>query len=88
MPHSNQTKKRLRQDEAKRVHNRAIVSKMKTQVKKVQEALDAGDVEAAKEILPEAFKRIDKAAKTHVIHKNSAGHKKSLLARRINAAGS
>ena len=86
MPHSLQRNKRLRQAEKQRVANRARSTRMKTEIKRVLRLVDDGDMDGAKKALPEAFRRIDKAAKQRVIHKNSAGHKKSLLARRINAA--
>ncbi len=83
MPHSNQAKKRLRQDEKRRLLNKAAVSRMKTQVKRTTAVLAEGDVAAAKESLRLAMKRIDKAAKKNVIHKNTAARKKSLLSRRL-----
>ncbi|MFG0320377.1 MAG: 30S ribosomal protein S20 [Planctomycetota bacterium JB042] len=83
MPHSNQAKKRLRQDEKRRLLNKAVVSRMKTQVKRTTAVLAEGDAAAARESLRLAMKRIDKAAKKNVIHKNTAARKKSLLARRL-----
>lgn len=83
MPNSNQAKKRLRQDQKRRLLNKAAMSRMKSQVKKTTTVLESGDVAAAKESLRLAMKRIDKAAKKHVIHKNTAARKKSLLARRL-----
>ena len=84
MPNSSQAKKRLRQDEHRRVHNRAISSRMRTEVKKVFAAAEAGDAEAAQAAMPEAVRRIDKCAKRNIIHANNAARKKSQLQRRIN----
>ena len=78
MPNTEQAKKRLRQDERRRVHNKAISSAMKTAVKKV---MQAETPEAAAAALPEAVKRVDKAAKRNIIHANAAARKKSQLAR-------
>ena len=78
MPNTEQAKKRLRQDERRRVHNTAISRAMKTAVKKV---MQAETPEAAAAALPEAVKRVDKAAKRNIIHANAAARKKSQLAR-------
>ena len=84
MPHSKQAKKRLRQNVKMRAHNRSIKSAMKTHIKKVLQAVEAGDLDAAKERLPLAMKKIDKAAKRSVIHKNQAARKISRLSRKVN----
>lgn len=78
MPNTEQAKKRLRQDERRRIHNKAISSAMKTAVKKV---LQAETTEAAAAALPEAMKRVDKAAKKNLIHDNAAARVKSRMAR-------
>ena len=85
MAHSPQRKKRLRQNEKTRIANRAKSTRMKTEMKRVLSLVEAGDAPGAEKALPEAFKRIDKAAKCGVIHANSAAHKKSLLARHVKA---
>jgi small subunit ribosomal protein S20 len=85
MPNTEQAKKRLRQTEKKRAANKAAASRMKTEMKKVITAIEEGDPAAAEQILPEAFKRIDKAAKRRVIHPNNAARKKSLLARKLKS---
>lgn len=85
MAHSKQAQKRLRQADKRRELNKARSSTMKTEIKKTQEAIDAGDATKAAEQLRAAMKRIDKAAKHNVIHKNTAARKKSLLSRRIKA---
>jgi small subunit ribosomal protein S20 len=84
MPHSRQAKKRDRQNEERRMHNKAIKSAMRTQVKKVEQALEGGDKNAAAKELPEAMKHLDKAAKRRVIHPNKAARDKSRLQRRVN----
>ena len=80
MPNSKQAKKRMRQNENKRVHNKTIRSSMRTAMKRV---LQAESKEEADKHLPLAMKRIDKAAKTHVIHDNAAARYKSRLARNL-----
>ena len=78
MPNTKQAKKRVRQDEERRLHNKTIKSAMRTAMKRV---LKADDPEAAKKALPLAMKRIDKAAKTNIIHDNAAARYKARMAR-------
>ena len=85
MPHSLQAKKRLRQGAARRVANRALASRMKTEIKRVLATVEGGNADEARKLLPEAMKRIDKAARHNVIHPNNAARKKAHLARRIQA---
>lgn len=83
MPNSKQADKRLRQDERRRQHNRTLASAMKTAVKKVLKAETAEEAQAA---LPQAMSRVDKAAKSRVIHPNAADRKKAQLVRAAAAA--
>ncbi len=83
MPHSDQARKRRRQDEKRRLRNKARRSEMKTQIKKTRTALDSGDVAKSREALRLAMSKIDLAAKRGVIHKNTAGRRKSVLARQL-----
>jgi small subunit ribosomal protein S20 len=76
--------KRNRQNEARRVRNKAVRSELKTRTKNADDAIAAGeDAEAATAL---AVKRIDKAASNGVIHKNAAARRKSRLMRRLAAA--
>ena len=56
-------------------------------VKDVNKAVVAGDAKKAKELLPLAYKAIDKAAKRGVIKDNTASRKKSRLTAKVKAAG-
>ena len=85
MAHTKSAKKRIRQNERDRLANKAKRTAMKTFTKKVLAAVDAGKLEEAKRVLPLAMKKIDKAAKTHVIHKNTAARKKSKVSRAVAA---
>jgi len=78
MPNTKQAKKRVRQDEERRQHNKTVKSSMRTAIKRV---LLADDPEAAKKALPAAMKRIDKAAKNNVIHDNAAARYKSRISK-------
>jgi len=76
--------KRNRQNEKRRIANRAVRSELRTRTKAALTAAETGEqVEAAQS---SAMKRIDKAAKKGVIHRNAAARRKSRLAKRINAA--
>ncbi len=74
--------KRNRQNEKRRVRNRAVRSEINTRTKAAIEAAEHGD-ETAEESLRLAVQRIDKAAATGVIHKNTAARRKSRLSREI-----
>jgi len=83
--HSLSAKKRVRQDARKRVINRKRKSQIKTQIKHFEEALGAGDAEAAREQYRLVVKKLDKTAATSTMHKKTAARKKSRLARRLNS---
>ena len=80
MPNSKQGAKRLRQDEVRRVRNKSTRTAMRSAVKKV---LTAETKEEAASALPLAMKKVDKAAKSSVVHKNAAARIKSRLARSV-----
>ena len=86
MPHSRSSRKRVRQNEKNRVSNLRVRGAMKGQEKRVNDLLAAGKIEEAKAELPIAFQKLDKAAKVHVIHANTAANHKSKLARRVAKA--
>jgi len=76
--------KRNRQNEARRLRNKAVRSEVKTRTKR---ALDAAGTEDSAEAARLAIQRLDKAAAKGVMHKNQAARRKSRLMKRINAAG-
>lgn len=78
MAHSKQAEKRSRQNLRVRAANKAMHSAMKSAMKRV---LRAENPDAARKGLSEAMKRVDKAAKRRVIHKNAAARYKSQLSR-------
>lgn len=80
MAHTKQAAKRNRQNIKARIRNKVQRSTMKTALAKVRKAESA---DAAKAILPDAMKKIDKAAKNRVIHPNAAARLKSRLAKKI-----
>ena len=87
MAHSNQAKKRIRQNERRRTANKAVASRMRTEIKRVLQACDGGDKAEAEKAMPTAMRCVDKAAKVRVLHPNTAARKKARLARAINGIG-
>jgi len=79
-----QAKKRAKQNVKSRTTNRARKSRVKTQIKHFEAAMDSGDVEAATEQLRLVTKKLDKTASTSTMHKKTASRKKSRLARQLN----
>ncbi len=87
MAHSNQAKKRIRQNEKRHVRNKVLLTRMRTEIKRVLTAVAEGDRAAAEKALPEAMRRVDKAGKANVIHKNVAARRKGMMARALNRLG-
>jgi len=82
--HSLSAKKRVRQNAKRRAINRARKSMIKTQIKHLESALNAGDAEKAKEQFRSLARRLDKVASTSTMHKNTAARIKSRMARKVN----
>ena len=76
--------KRNRQNELRRVRNKAAKSEIKTRVKVAVTAAEGG-AENAQDALRTAVKRLDKAASKGIIHKNQAARRKSRLMKRLAA---
>jgi small subunit ribosomal protein S20 len=76
--------KRNRQNERRRISNKAVRSELKTRTKNALAAAETA-AEDSPERLRDAVKRIDKAAAKGVIHANQASRRKSRLVRRIAA---
>ncbi len=81
MPNIKSAKKRMRLSRAANERNRAQRSRLRTAVKRVQQAEDAASAQAA-------YKRVqvllDRAATSRLIHPNTVARMKSNLARRVN----
>ena len=78
-------KKRILVNQTKAARNKAIRSKVKTSIKKVEAAITAGDKAAAQAALIAATSEIDKAASKGVYHKNTASRKVSRLSKAVAA---
>jgi len=85
MAHSLSSKKRIRQNEKRRMQNRARQSVLKKKLRRVLDALLHKEVDNAEAAFHEASKLLDREADRGLIHRNAAARRKSRLARRINA---
>lgn len=83
MPNTASAKKRLRQDVHRRERNRIAKSRIKTEARKVLEAIESGDLEAARDAFRGVTKSADRAAAHGVIHANRAARIKSRLSARV-----
>lgn len=83
MPVTQSAKKRLRQDQKRRQRNLAVKRRMREQLKAIRRLVAEQKTAKAQELLPGAYKVLDKAAKERVIKKNTASRKKSRLAKLI-----
>jgi small subunit ribosomal protein S20 len=84
MAHHKSAKKRIRQDEKKRLHNRYYKKSTRTAIRKVRELEDKGEAEKQ---LPSLFSMIDRLAKRNLFHPNKAANLKSGLAKHIQGLG-
>ena len=85
MPNTVSSKKRHRQSEVRRIRNRAGRSVVKTQIRKVRDAVVAGNVEVGETEFRLVAKRLDQAAAKGLIHANVAGRTKSRLSAALKA---
>jgi len=75
--------KRARQSVKNRAHNMALRSKMRTYLKKVSTAIEAGDRPAAEASYKAAMPVLDSMVNKGIVHKNKAARHKSRLNARI-----
>jgi small subunit ribosomal protein S20 len=80
--------KRNRQNEKRRLRNKAVKSSLKTAIRKFRETAATGDVEASAAQLRQASRSLDKAVSKGVIHKNQAANRKSAIAKRLASLSS
>lgn len=77
--------KRARQEKKRNLRNRAVLSKVRTYIRRLVEAVESGNGEQTENALKAAVKVIDTASSKGVIHKNTASRKISRLTLRANA---
>ncbi len=79
MANTKSAKKRAEKSQAQRETNRALKSRMRSAVKKLRKAVEAGDAATAEGLLPETTAILDATSQKGVIHKNTAARTKSRL---------
>jgi small subunit ribosomal protein S20 len=83
--HTKSAAKRLRQSTICRVKNRSTKRDLHTRMKRVDEALEAGNADEAQQLFRQATKKLDQAAAHRIIHPNAAARHKSRMAARVKA---
>jgi small subunit ribosomal protein S20 len=83
MPNTATAKKRLRQNVARRDRNRSAKSALRTQIRKLREAITVGNLDTCQSEFRATVKRLDKAAAKKIIHANRAARLKSRMSAAI-----
>ena len=82
MANHKSAQKRIRSNDAKRIHNRYYAKSTRTALKNIN---TTDNKEEAMKLLPKISSMVDKLAKKNIIHKNKASNIKRKLTKRINA---
>ena len=85
MANTAQTRKRARQNDARRAHNASLKSAFRTAIKKIAKAIQGGDKKEAQETFNHNISIIDRIADKKIVHKNKAARHKSRLNTAIKA---
>ena len=85
MANHQSTKKRMRQNVKRRDRNRSNRSRLRTQMKKLREAIAANDKKLCEAELQPTISLIDKMVNKRILHRNTAARYKSRLSRHVNA---
>ena len=85
MPHTPSAKKSMRQDEKRRLRNKATRKTIRLALRQVDEAVKGSNADQIKKDALVAIRALDKAASKRRIHPNKAARKKSQIARMLNA---
>ena len=83
MANSAGSRKRARQAEKRRQHNASLRSMVRTYIKKVQVAIEAGDIAAAEEAFKTAQPILDGSVNKGIFHKNKIARTKSRMVKQI-----
>lgn len=87
MANTRSAKKSVRKIARRTAVNKSRRSRMRTYVRQVEEAITAGDRNAAREAFKQAEPAVMQAAQCHILHRNTASRRVSRLSARINAMG-
>ncbi len=85
MANTPQSKKRARQNEKRQAINKTRRTRIRTQLRKVEEAIASGDKDAAANALKTAQPEIMRGVTKGILHKNTAARKMSRLSARVKA---
>lgn len=85
MANTPQAKKRIRRNERRATINSVRISRLRTFIKKVESALDAGDKSAAAAALAQVQPELARGVAKGVLHKNTASRKFARLTKRVTA---
>lgn len=85
MANTKSAKKRIRQNEKRRIRNRDVMSRAKTYLKRARVVIDEGDATASQEAVERAVRELDRAVSKGVLHANNAARRKSRLMARLNS---
>ena len=85
MANSALARKRARQADKQRAQNASLRSTLRTAVKRVRQAVEAGDKSAAQAVFQQSVAVLDRIADKKIIHKNKASRTKSRLSAQIKA---
>lgn len=77
--------KRMKQNRVRQERRKPVKTYMKTMIRKMEDAANAGKKDDLTKMLPETYKAIDMAAKQRIIHKRTAARKKSHMAKLVAA---
>ena len=83
MANTPQARKRVQQNEKRRLRKKHHKATMRTKIKQVDKAVAAGDKQAAEQALQPAIQQIDHTASKGAIHKNAAARTVSRLTRKV-----
>lgn len=85
MANTRSAKKRIRQNDKRRIRNRTLVTRTRTFVKRARTAIGEGDAIVSREAVERAVSELDRAVSKGVLHANNAARKKRRLMARLNS---
>jgi len=87
MANTPQAKKRIRRNDRRAEINGARVSRIRTFIKQVESALEAGDKQMAQDAIRKVQPELARGVSKGIVHKNTAARKFSRLTKRVAALG-
>jgi len=86
LPVTKSAQKQVRVTERRRLRNKSIRSRCKTNITKAERLIFSGELESAQKAVVAAISSLDKAAEKGVIHPNNAARRKARLMKKLNEA--